>query len=63
MLFFRFVFGFCSVYGPDRWIVEPVFLELSIEEESVVYLNRTVFGFDPTPVLLDIPSMPVTVYP
>jgi hypothetical protein len=29
--------------GPDRWIVEPVFLQLDLEDDSVLHLYSAIF--------------------
>jgi hypothetical protein len=41
------MFGFCSD-GPDRWDVEPVFLELTLEDDEVLYLKKATLGCDIT---------------
>jgi len=30
--------------GPDRWDVEPVFLELILEDDSILYLKKATLG-------------------
>lgn len=47
LVFVCLLFGFCS-YGPDRWDVEPVFLELVLEEDSILYLTKATLGCDST---------------
>jgi hypothetical protein len=42
------VSGLCSVLRPDRWHVEPVFLELFIEDDSILHLKQATLGCDST---------------